>query len=65
MATLKKLKNGFQDQLSLNAGKNILTFINLPDVTKTFVLYFLSGRSTQVLLYFDISENCLFHAQTS
>ena len=50
MTTLKKTKNGFQDQLSLNAGQKycrmlqgehsaiLSTFIKLPFVIKTFVL---------------------------
>ena len=50
MVTLKKTKMGFQDQLSLNAGKKycrmlqeehpaiLLTFIKPPFVIKTFVL---------------------------
>ena len=62
-ATLKRLKIGFQDQLSLNAGQKycrmlqgehsaiLLTCIKLPFVIKTFVLAFLSGRFTQGLLY--------------
>ena len=49
-ATLQKTKIGFQDQLSLNAGKKycrmlqlehseiLLTFIKLPIVIKIFVL---------------------------
>ena len=53
MATLKKIKMGFQDQFSLNAGQKycrmlplehsaiLLTFIMLPFVVKTFVLSFL------------------------
>ena len=48
----KRLKNGFQDQLSLNAGQKycrklqeelsaiLLTFIKLPIVIKIFVLSF-------------------------
>ena len=51
MATLKKTKNGFKDQLSLNAGQKycrmlqrehsatLSTFIKLPVVIKIFVLY--------------------------
>ena len=50
LATLKKTKNGFQDQLSLNVGQKhcrmlplehsekLLTFIKLPFVIKIFVL---------------------------
>ena len=50
MATLKRLKMGFQDQLWLNAGQKycrmlqgehsaiLLTFIKLPFVIKFFVL---------------------------
>ena len=50
MAILKNTKNGFQDQLSLNAGQKycrmlplehseiLLTFIKLPFVIKIFVL---------------------------
>ena len=58
----KRPKIGFQDQLSLNAGQKycrlpqsamLLTFIKLPFVIKIFVLSFLSGRFTQVLLYID------------
>ena len=60
--TLKKTKNGFQDQLSLNVGQKycrmlqmehsaiLSTFIKLPVVIKLFCL-FLSGCFTQVLLY--------------
>ena len=56
------MKNGFQDQLSLNAGQKycrmlqgehsaiLSTFINQPHVIKTFALSILSGRFTQVLL---------------
>ena len=56
-------KIGFLNQLSLNAGQEYcrmlqgedpairLTFIKLPFVIKTFVLYILSGRFTQVLLH--------------
>ena len=55
----KRLKIGFQDQLSLNAGQKycrmlplehsavLLTFIKLPFVIKIFVLSILSGRFTQ------------------
>ena len=62
-ATLKKTKKGFQDQLSLNAGQKhcrmlqrehsaiLSTFIKLPIDMKTFVLSYLSGCFTQVLLY--------------
>ena len=32
------------------------TFVKLPFVTKNFVLSFLSGRFTQVLLYTAINE---------
>ena len=58
----KRPKDGFQDQLSLNAGQKycrmlqgehsaiLLTFIELPFVIKIFVLSILSGRFTQVLL---------------
>ena len=61
----KGRKIGFQDQLSLNAGQKyckmlqgehsaiLLTFIQLPFVIKTFVMSILSGRFTQVLLYFS------------
>ena len=50
MTTLKKTKNGFQDQISLNAGQKycrklqekhsaiLLTFIKLPFVIKIYVL---------------------------
>ena len=64
MATLKKTKIGFQDQLSLNAGQKhyrmlqvehsavLSTFIKLPFVIKIFVLpIFVSDHFTQVLLY--------------
>ena len=59
----KRLKIDFQDQISLNAGQKyckmlqgehsaiLLTFIKLSFVIKVFVLSFLSGRFTQVLLY--------------
>ena len=52
---LKRLKNGFQDQLSLNAGQKycrmlqgddsaiFLTFIKLPSVIKIFVLSIFEG----------------------
>ena len=63
MATLEKPKNCFQAQLSLNAGQKYCrmlqredsairsTFIKLPIVIlKAFVLSFLGGRFTQVLL---------------
>ena len=57
-------KNGFQNQLSLNAGQKycriLLTFIKLPFVIKIFVLSFLSGRSTQVLLYYFIHFLCFY-----
>ena len=58
----KRPKIGIQDQLSLNAGQKywkilqgehsaiLSTFIKLPIVIKIFVLSFLSGRFTQVLL---------------
>ena len=58
----KKIKIGFQDQLSLNAGQKycrilqaghsaiLSTFIKLPFVINTFVCLFLSGRLRQVLL---------------
>ena len=64
----KRLKIGFQDQLSLNAGQRysrmlqgehsaiLLTFIKLPYVIKIFVLSILSGRLRQVLLYISIKE---------
>ena len=63
MAALKKTENGFQDQLSLNAGQKycrmlqgehsaiLLTSIKLPFVIKTLFCLFLRGRFTQVLLY--------------
>ena len=59
MATLKKTKIGFQDQLSLNASQKycrmlpgehsaiLSTFIKLPFVIKMFCL-FLSGHFTKV-----------------
>ena len=59
----KQTKIDFQDRLSLNAGQKycrmlqrehsaiLSTFINLPFVTKIFVLSILSGRLRQVLLY--------------
>ena len=59
----KRPKIGFQDQLWLNAGQMycrmlqvehsaiLSTFIKLPCFIKIFVLPFLSGRFTQVLLY--------------
>ena len=62
----KRPKIGFQDQLSLNAGRKyfrmlkgehsaiLSTFIKLPIVIKIFVLSILSGRFTQVLLYIVI-----------
>ena len=55
---------GFQDQLWLNAGEKycrmlqgehsaiLSTFIRLPFVINIFVMSFLNGRFTQVLLYF-------------
>ena len=58
----KRLQIGFQDQLPLNAGQNycrmlkgehsaiLSTIIKLPFVIKLFVLSFLSGCFTQVLL---------------
>ena len=62
-------KNGFQDQLSLNAGQKycrmlplehsaiVLTCIKLPFVIKIFVLsVFLSGCFTQVLLYYTLQR---------
>ena len=64
MATLKKTKNGFQDGLSLNAGQKycrmlqrehsaiLSTFIKLPLSLRPYFCLFLSGRFTQVLLYF-------------
>ena len=66
MANLKKTEIGSQDQLSLNAGQKycrmlplehsaiLLTFVKLSFVIKTFVLSFLSGCFTQVLLYFSV-----------
>ena len=62
----KRPKIGFQDRLSLNAGKKywrmlqgeysaiLLTFIKLPFVIKTFVLSIFGGCFTQVLLYVEI-----------
>ena len=59
----KRLRIGFQDQLSLNAGQKycrmplgehsviLLNFIKLPFVIKIFVLSISSGCFTQVLLY--------------
>ena len=54
----KRSKLGFQDQLSLNTGQNyciisaiLSTFIKLPFVISIFVLSFMSGSFTQVLLY--------------
>ena len=75
MATLKKTTNGFQDQLLLNAGQKycgmlqgehspiLLTFIKLPFSIKIFVLYIVSGRLRQVLLYIrgvirNFAEKC-------
>ena len=61
MASLKKTKIGFQDELSLNAGQKycrmlqgehsaiLSMFIRLPFVIKIFVLSILSGRFRQVL----------------
>ena len=63
----KRPKIGFQDQLLLNAGQKYcrmlqgehsairLTFIKLPLVLSFGSLFclFLSGRFTQVLLYFE------------
>ena len=55
MTTLKKTKNSFQDQLSLNAGQKycrmlplehsamLMTFIKLPVVIKIFVLSIFEG----------------------
>ena len=54
MATLKRTKIGFQDQLSLNEGQKysaiLSTFIKLPFVIMTFVLSIMGGCFTQVLL---------------
>ena len=59
----KRLKIGFQDQLSLNTGQKhcrmlrgehsaiLLTFIKLPFVIEIFVLSILSGLFSQILLY--------------
>ena len=48
----KRPKIGFQDQLSLNAGQKYCRMLQgLPFVIKIFVLLFLSGRFTPVLLY--------------
>ena len=57
----KRPKVGFQDQLSLNAGPGelsaiLVTFIRLPFAIEIFVFLFLSGRFTQVLLYFKPSK---------
>ena len=59
----------FQDRLSVNAGHKYIAecskgsilqytfdFIKLPFVIKIFVLSFLSGRFTQVLLYIQDSH---------
>ena len=66
MASLKTVENWFQYHLSLNAGEKycrmlqrehsalLLTFIRLPFVINIFVLSFLSGRFTQVLLYIQM-----------
>ena len=63
----KRSKFDFQDQLLLNACQKhcrvlqgehsaiLLAFIKLPFVIKIFVLSFLSGRFTQVLLYMYLS----------
>ena len=63
MPLSKRPKIGFQDQLSLNAGQKycrmlqgehsaiLSSFIRQLFVIKIFVLSFLSGRFTQVLLY--------------
>ena len=70
-APLKKTKNDFQGQLSLNAGQKycrklqvehsaiLSTFIKLPFVIKISVLSLLSGRFTQVLLYYYIQKYIL------
>ena len=59
----KRPKNGFKDQLSLNAGPKYCkmlhgehsairsTFIKLPFVIKMYVLFILSASFRQVLLY--------------
>ena len=66
MGTLKKTKNGFQNQLLLNACQKysrmlqwehsaiLSTFIKLPFVIKIFVLSITSGRLRQVLLYLRV-----------
>ena len=48
--TPKRLKIGFQDQLSLNAGQKYCK-IKLPFVIKIFVLSIMSCHFTKVLLY--------------
>ena len=45
-------KIGIQDQLSLNAGQKYCRMLQGVIVIKTFVLYILSGRLRQVLLYY-------------
>ena len=68
----KRLKIGFQDQLSLNAGQKycrmlplehsaiLSTFNKLPFVIKTLFCLFLSGHFTQVLMYCECLHVLLY-----
>ena len=63
----KKTENGFQDQLSLNAGEQycrmlLSTFIKLHLSLRSLFCLVLSGHFTQVLLYLPIAigESDLF-----